>query len=722
LGKRKKRHIPQIDLMTQGFLPEFVTYAQNFEDVMLRRALPDIANGFYIDVGACHPIADNVSWWFYQNGWTGINVEPNEKFFTLLAAERPRDVNLPFAITGKAGTAVLYLHDALSTIRDDIVAVHRQNGLDMSRTAQVEAITLDQIFENYVRSRTVDFLKLDVEGSEGEILTSTSFERTRPRILVVEATKPDTQVPTWDSWEPGLLKNGYLLVWFDGLNRFYVREEDRWRRKFFKTPPNVFDRVKFAPDDPRIKFTDGHSVEALCLARDAAQQQVSALSLEREQLAAKAAAVQRELEFAQADVSRRMTESDRLASVSGHLERALSTALDALWKSNGETKTLILQKVEAEGELQAVRSESSRLSRERDAFATSKIHAEGELEAVRSENSRLVAERIRAEEESQAARSEKMRLVAERDKLTIEIARHQAELRERAGFAAERDALAAEKSRIERELEAVRSERSHLLTAHQIEKTRLERELETARRDDSHLGAERDKLTVEIARYQIKQRAHGDLAAERDRLAAENARWFDAAVAAAYARRSQPGGSVRHLKLTITASGRRLRCSVSRSRWERGPRMSLALADRALNERQWQLAARCYADVLEQWPNNAAVWVQFGHAVKESGKVAEAEAAYRQAIQLDPAVADPHLQLGHALKLQGRTGEAAEAYAAALRLDPKLQHAADELIALGWTQGEVGSAQSHSRPINSRVQNSVPRGRFARLAFQRMFQ
>jgi O-antigen biosynthesis protein len=123
--------------------------------------------------------------------------------------------------------------------------------------------------------------------------------------------------------------------------------------------------------------------------------------------------------------------------------------------------------------------------------------------------------------------------------------------------------------------------------------------------------------------------------------------------------------------------------------------MSLALADHARDERQWQLAARRYSDVLEQWPENAAIWVQFGHALKESGRVAEAEAVYRHAIQLSPANADTHLQLGHALKLQDRTNEAVEAYAAALRLDPAPDHAANELMALGWTSSDIQKARSY---------------------------
>jgi len=68
--------------------------------------------------------------------------------------------------------------------------------------------------------------------------------------------------------------------------------------------------------------------------------------------------------------------------------------------------------------------------------------------------------------------------------------------------------------------------------------------------------------------------------------------------------------------------------------------------------------------------NAPEMWVQYGHALKESGNVGEAEAAYRKSINLDPNSADAHLQLGYALKIQGRIDEAVSAYFRSLALDP----------------------------------------------------
>src|SRR6266436_4376381 len=104
------------------------------------------------------------------------------------------------------------------------------------------------------------------------------------------------------------------------------------------------------------------------------------------------------------------------------------------------------------------------------------------------------------------------------------------------------------------------------------------------------------------------------------------------------------------------------------------------LADRARDAGQWELAAQLYRKALDRNSREPHIWVQYGHALKESGelrapdKLAQAELAYRRGLSLDPGVADTYLQLGHVLKLQGKTEEAQAAYLHAFALDPALPY------------------------------------------------
>jgi glycosyltransferase involved in cell wall biosynthesis len=127
----------------------------------------------------------------------------------------------------------------------------------------------------------------------------------------------------------------------------------------------------------------------------------------------------------------------------------------------------------------------------------------------------------------------------------------------------------------------------------------------------------------------------------------------------------------------------------------------ISRGDRARDSRDWVSAARYYRKALDQKPDNPPIWVQYGHALKESGNIGAAENAYRKSLELDAGVADTHLQLGHALKIQGRKIEASAAYLRALVLDPALDHAALELKGLGWTRGRIQLALRRERSENN---------------------
>src|SRR4051795_10637609 len=86
-----------------------LSHAQNFEDVMLARALGNICNGFYVDVGAWDPNIETVTRHFYEMGWRGINVEPAPAYHAMLETARPRDINLRIA-AGEGKSRPMFTH------------------------------------------------------------------------------------------------------------------------------------------------------------------------------------------------------------------------------------------------------------------------------------------------------------------------------------------------------------------------------------------------------------------------------------------------------------------------------------------------------------------------------------------------------------------------------------------------------------------------------------
>jgi FkbM family methyltransferase len=223
----------------------FQSYAQNFEDVMLWRALGHIDGGFYIDVGAQDPVLDSVTCAFYERGWRGINIEPVPRYYEALVAARPEDVNLQAVAVDAPGAVTLYnIPDSgLSTLDPTIAAMHAARGWKVERLI-VEQLTLADICRRHAPG-DIHFLKVDVEGVERETLAGADWHANRPWIVLVEATLPNSPEENWGPWEPILTGAGYRFVWFDGLNRFYVaRERATELERHFRVPPNTFDRFQ----------------------------------------------------------------------------------------------------------------------------------------------------------------------------------------------------------------------------------------------------------------------------------------------------------------------------------------------------------------------------------------------------------------------------------------------------------------------------------------------
>lgn len=220
-----------------------ISFAQNGEDVLLRRLFPDRSTGFYLDVGANDPVHWSVTKHFYESGWRGVNVEPGPIQASLLA-DRPRDVNLRMAVSDHEGTQTFYefpLYPGSSTCSREEAECHRvEHGFEYVER-EVQVTTLAAICRQHV-TEPIDFLSIDVEGHERQVIQGGDWHNYRPIAIVIEATRPNCTIPTHDQWEPLLLAAHYRFATFDGLNRYYLREENAHQIPLLQVPVNVHDR------------------------------------------------------------------------------------------------------------------------------------------------------------------------------------------------------------------------------------------------------------------------------------------------------------------------------------------------------------------------------------------------------------------------------------------------------------------------------------------------
>jgi FkbM family methyltransferase len=221
------------------------SYAQNFEDVLLWRALGHVERGRYLDIGAQDPVQDSVSLAFYERGWRGIHVEPTPSYAARLREARPDEIVIEAAVSAHHGP--IEFHEfpdtGLSTGKLSIAEKHNAQGF-AGRKILVPTVRLDGLLE---RTGELHWLKIDVEGMEADVLASWGDHPARPWILVIEATVPLQQDKTDEAWRHEVLARDYVDVQFDGLSHFFVSRKRLQLLPSFEMPANVFDSFQVTP-------------------------------------------------------------------------------------------------------------------------------------------------------------------------------------------------------------------------------------------------------------------------------------------------------------------------------------------------------------------------------------------------------------------------------------------------------------------------------------------
>jgi FkbM family methyltransferase len=243
-----------------------ISYAQRLEDFYLDRVFAESSAGTYVDVGGGHPVADNVSYHFYLKGWCGLVVEPQAALAALYRHIRPRDVVVEQLVGRSEGEIRFHEVERLhgfSTTRE--VHARGAEAFGAGYRTSVRRVRPLGMLVREAGLRSIDFLKIDVEGAEADVLAGMDWDFVRPSVLCIEAVLPGSMAEAWSEWEPLLDSLGYRFTFFDELNRYYVAEEASALMPRFPDKPvdwgvckhlYEFGKVHRSPDHPDRALAD----------------------------------------------------------------------------------------------------------------------------------------------------------------------------------------------------------------------------------------------------------------------------------------------------------------------------------------------------------------------------------------------------------------------------------------------------------------------------------
>jgi FkbM family methyltransferase len=164
-------------------------FSQEGEDMILERIFRQRREGFYIDVGAHHAFSISNTFKFYKKGWRGINIDATPGSMRSFRKYRPADINLEVAVSNSSTPIIMHIFEnpAYNTADATRAKVIQQDGVRLIEEVVIESLTLKQILDEYVPKFTqIDYMSVDVEGFDLEVLMSNDWETYKPRVILVE--------------------------------------------------------------------------------------------------------------------------------------------------------------------------------------------------------------------------------------------------------------------------------------------------------------------------------------------------------------------------------------------------------------------------------------------------------------------------------------------------------------------------------------------------------
>lgn len=191
------------------------SWSQEGEDMLLRRLFERQKRGFYVDVGAHHPKRFSNTYLFYKKGWQGINIDAMPGSMRLFNKWRPRDTNLEMGIADKSYTLDYYVFNepALNGFSANLSKTRElaENPYHVKEVIKVKVCPLREILAQHLGNNEIDFMSVDVEGFDLQVLESNDWTKYRPRFVLAEILKSSLESLSTDPLVQLMAKNDYIV-------------------------------------------------------------------------------------------------------------------------------------------------------------------------------------------------------------------------------------------------------------------------------------------------------------------------------------------------------------------------------------------------------------------------------------------------------------------------------------------------------------------------------
>lgn len=193
-------------------------YAEFAEDVMVNRILKKIKKGFYVDIGAYHPYKGSLTYNLYNRKWNGINLDISKSSIDLFNIARPSDININCAVSEFNGETFYYENSPINQQNSLIPQDENQKKIKIQSYKLSEILKMQNI-------NSVDYINIDTEGNELEVLMGIDFSKINPTLFTIEDNSFDLNNEIKKKKIIYLKEKNYELINIIGVTMFFVKKD-----------------------------------------------------------------------------------------------------------------------------------------------------------------------------------------------------------------------------------------------------------------------------------------------------------------------------------------------------------------------------------------------------------------------------------------------------------------------------------------------------------------